>query len=367
MDGEAAAATPSDPAVAWQAVVDGLAAAGRSMAEQVRGLTAVEKADGYRALLRALNNQLGRFEVDRADPELLPFNGWREKMFMDNPDFLYWVADVDDSRSYRITGHVGDAVHTSITAYTASGIVDASAGARLDHASLDLDDAGRFVVTASRDRPASGTWLPLPDGANAIWVRGFYDDVRHDRHGEVRIEAVDTPTAAPDIEPDRFAHRLRRLGRGVDATARGIAVSVAGDLALPNHVRVWEEMRGGAAFTEPEIHYQRGAWRLAAGEALELVVSPVPCRYWNLMLYSRFLNSLDHRHRPVSLTGGRAVAEANGTVRVVLAPTDPSVPNWLDTEGREFGIFVLRWLQAEQPPELPALRVVALDSIRGAR
>jgi hypothetical protein len=122
-------------------------------------------------------------------------------------------------------------------------------------------------------------------------------------------------------------------------------------------------MQGGAAFTEPGIHYLRGAWRLAPGEALVLEGEAVPCRYWNALLYSRFLNSLDHRHRRVSLTGSR-VALRDGRYRLVLAAEDPGVPEWLDTEGRPFGLFVLRWLQPEREPALPEARVVPLAELR---
>ena len=99
----------------WSELVDSLGEAGARLAAITEDLGPVEAADGYRALLRALNNQLGRFEVDRERPELVPFNGWREKFFMDNPDFRYWVADVRDDRRYRITGTVGDAAYQSIT------------------------------------------------------------------------------------------------------------------------------------------------------------------------------------------------------------------------------------------------------------
>jgi hypothetical protein len=234
-----------DLAAAFDAFVEGLGAAGRALDEQTRGLSREERADGHRALVRAVLNQLGRFEVDRADPELVPFNRWREKLFMDNPDFLYWVADIDASFRYRIRGRVGDAVHTSITAYAARGLADAKASSRLDHASLDLDPEGRFEVIAARERPASGTWLALPDGANAIWVRGFYDDVRRDRHGSVEIQPLDPVPAPPVIEPDRFVHRLTRLGTGLAATVRGIAAATSDDFARPNQVRDWTEMQGG--------------------------------------------------------------------------------------------------------------------------
>jgi hypothetical protein len=61
----------------------------------------------------------------------------------------------------------------------------------------------------------------------------------------------------------------------------------------------------------------------------------------------------------VSLTGAR-LAQRGGRYRLVLAAEDPGVPGWLDTEGRPFGLFVLRWLRPARPPELPDVRVLPL-------
>jgi hypothetical protein len=94
---------------AWTALVDGLRDAGDRLARDTAPLDAVEQADAFRALLRAMGNLLGRLEVDRERPELVAFNGWRQKFLMDNPDFRYWVADVRADRRYRITGNRGDA------------------------------------------------------------------------------------------------------------------------------------------------------------------------------------------------------------------------------------------------------------------
>lgn len=349
---------------AWRDFVASLATAGERMDEQTRDLSPLERADGFRALVRALHNQLARFEVDRDRPEMVAFNGWRQKFFMDNPDFLYWVADVRDDRRYRIRGERGAAAFLSITAYAAGGLAEAAASARLDDDSLTFDAAGRFDVIASRERPAVGDWLPLPQGANAIWVRQFYADAERDLLGSCTIEALDTAPPPPVIEPERFARHLGRLGKTVSRAASVMAAAAA--LEAPNQVREWSEMQGGAVFTEPGIHYQRGAWQLAPGEALVLEGEVVPCRYWNAMLYSRFLNSLDHRHRRVSLTGERA-ARADGRYRIVLAAEDPGVDHWLDTEGRPFGLFVLRWLRPERPPALPTLRVTSVADLRGER
>jgi len=354
-DGQSAAA-------AWREFVAGLGEAGERLARQTEPLSADEQADGFRALLRALHNQLARFEVDRERPELVPFNGWRQKLFMDNPDFLYWVADIRADRRYRVTGTRGDAAFVSLTAYAASGLVSAEAMARLDADSLSFDEAGRFSVTLSAERPVYGDWLRLPEAASAVWVRQFYEDIHRDVLGTCAIEPLDAGPPPPFSEPDRFARRLARLGPTLSRVAAAWAAGEAEGRVRPNQVWHWSEMQGGAAFTEPGIHYLRGAWRLEPGEALVLDGEAVACRYWNVLLYSRFLNSLDHRHRQVSLTGSR-VPLHGGRYRLVLAASDPGVASWLDTEGRPFGLFVLRWLHPVRPPTLPEARVLPLAEV----
>jgi hypothetical protein len=123
-------------------------------------------------------------------------------------------------------------------------------------------------------------------------------------------------------------------------------------------------MTGGAVYTEPGIHYVRGGWQLAEDEALVIEGEVPRCRYWNVLLYSRFLNSLDHRHRRVSATGATATL-TGARYRFVLAARDPVLAgaDWLDTEGRPFGIVVMRFLQPDSEPKLPAARKVRLADL----
>ena len=81
---------------------------------------------GWRCCVHA-QNLLGRFEIDRDVPELVPFNGWREKFFMDNPDYRYWITDIRDDDDYRITGNVGDSVYQSMTVYAGTNIATTTA------------------------------------------------------------------------------------------------------------------------------------------------------------------------------------------------------------------------------------------------
>jgi len=333
------------------------------------GLDQVERADGFRALLRGLNNQLGRFEVDRERPELVGFNGWREKMYMDNPDFRYFVADIRDDHRYRVTGALGDAAYLSVTVYRSDGGLDAAAAARLDSDSIDLDDDGGFeVLLVPGPERADRNGIELPAGARSVWVRFFHNDVANDEPGSCRIEPLDPPDHPdhePPIDPDRFAHHLRRLGKEMSAFPSVFEHAMRHDLEAPNEVRAWSEMAGGAAFTEPNIAYLRGSWHLEDGEALVIEGEAPQCRYWNILLYSRFLNSLDYRSRRVSCTGATA-GIIDGHYRFVLAARDPGGSgDWLDTEGRPFGLFVLRFLQPAPEPALPSVRVVPLEEIEG--
>ncbi len=356
-----------DAHAAWNELVEGMRTAGDHLAADTAGLDPVQRADAFRALLRGLNNQLGRFEVDRERPELVAFNGWREKMFMDNPDFRYWVADIRDDRSYRITGSIGDAVYQSVTVYSSTGPLTATAEARLDSDSTTFEADGGFELTLSRHAPSDGSaWLELPEGSTVLWVRQFHHDAANDRLGWCRIDPLEDPPPSPTIDATRFDRHLGRLGKGLAAFPAIWSASIRDDLTAPNTVRHWSEMAGGAAFTEPDIHYLRGSWQLDHGEALVIEGAAPPSRYWNVLLYSRFLNSLDHRSRSVSRTDGTASVR-NGRYRFVLSATHPATANprwedpavvgdWLDTEGRPFGLFVFRFLQPASQPELPAVR-----------
>ncbi|HVX19609.1 MAG TPA: hypothetical protein VHA73_16420 [Acidimicrobiales bacterium] len=346
----------------WIAVGDAVHRAGERLAQLTAHLDDRERADGFRALTRALNNHLSRLERDRERPELVSFNGWREKFFMDNPDFRYWVADIRDDRRYRLSGAVGDSVFQSITVYRGDGL-GAVATARVDTDTLDIDAGGRFEVTLAPSDPGVGTWLPLEPGVTMVWVRHFHEDVDHDRLGDCTIEPHDPPATPTAFDAHDVQRQLRRLAASISIVPEVFEATWKAEEGRANQLRHWSEMSGGAAFTEPGIHYVRGAWSLGADEALVIRGSAVPSRYWNILLYSRYLNSLDYRSRTVSRTSGTARL-VDGRYGFVLAARQPAGDlDWLDTEGRQFGLVVMRWLLPEEPVPLPEVRVCHVDEV----
>ena len=165
---------------AWNALADGLRDAGRKLAEATAHLDAPERTDGFRALLRALNNQLGRLETDTERPEFVPFNGWREKFFMDNPDCRYWITDIRDDRRYLITGNVGDSAFQSVTVYSGTGVADAAAVAR-----VDTDDLSNRLCVATIERGGTVRSVVRHEGhLEQVFLR--YAAERDDRVGTGR-------------------------------------------------------------------------------------------------------------------------------------------------------------------------------------
>jgi hypothetical protein len=80
-------------------------------------------------------------------------------------------------------------------------------------------------------------------------------------------------------------------------------------------------------------------------------------------LWNRFLQTLDYANRPVSRNRAQTTLEPDGSFRMVLAHRDPGHPNWIDTEGRLFGIVFWRFMLAEGPIETPRAEVVPFAEV----
>ena len=76
-----------------------------------------------------------------------------------------------------------------------------------------------------------------------------------------------------------------------------------------------------------------------------------------------WLESGDFDQRQTSLNGEQSHVDPDGRVRIVLAHTDPGVPNWLDTEGRRRGMLIYRWVWSRDAPT-PVARVVKPENVR---
>jgi hypothetical protein len=103
---------------------------------------------------------------------------------------------------------------------------------------------------------------------------------------------------------------------------------------------------------------------LAPDQALVMAGRWPPCRCANVDLWNRFQQTFDYANRQVTLNRKQTHLEPDGSFRIVIAHEDPGVPNWLDTEGRPFGMVFWRFFLPEGPIETPRTELVTLNDLR---
>jgi hypothetical protein len=117
---------------------------------------------------------------------------------------------------------------------------------------------------------------------------------------------------------------------------------------------------GLAAF---DAAYSMAPYAFGPDDALVMTGRWPACRSAHVCLWNRHLQTYDYAQRPVSRNRASTRLEPDGSFRIVLAHRDPGVPNWIDTEGRPFGIVFWRFMLPEGPIETPQARVVPLADL----
>jgi hypothetical protein len=249
---------------------------------------------------------------------------------------------------------------------------------------LDLGPGGEvdllFVPAAApgdppEDRPEDtppANVIELVAGTGQVAVRETFFDRRHDAQAELRLELVGE-VPPPILHPDELAARLDFAAlflQFVAATAVNMWADTAnninsfGGTAGAAHVEAQDdEVR---SHSDADMTYHGGRWVLGDGEALVVTVhEPVDeFLYWGLTIASPWMESYDYRYTTTSLNNRRAERSAAGDWHLIIAPTDPGVPNWLDTGERREGYMIVRWVLADGPPH-PTCEIVPIAELVG--
>ena len=72
------------------------------------------------------------------------------------------------------------------------------------------------------------------------------------------------------------------------------------------------------------------------------------------------MQTLDYETRTISLNRAQAVQDAEGNFEIVVAHRDPGRPNWLDTEGRPYGLMFWRFQLPEEDIQPLETEVITL-------
>ena len=342
----------------------------------------VERAEGYRHLSRLLS-ACEEWFLQKADPARPAFTRvmtpWR-KFIGDNPDTLYDVAPVAPGLDYRLQGQRNGACYVGLTVYGRDAAGNITLLAQLaDHEFFEPD--GTFDLAVGGERPdADSAWLPVPDGAESLWVRQYFRDRDRDepaRFTFTRRYPVEPP--AP-LDEETVAAALTRIGSfmtdtldAVTTVSRMMAASPNAPIMAGAEFEVADDPAAEAteletllmklartSYPTPDNQYA-GVWfQLEPDEALIVTGTPPSnARYWGFQLANRWQESLDFVAHQVCLNDEQITLEPDGSYRVVVSATDPGGGNWLDTAGHRSGMVNIRALLADGLDD-PSFAVVPL-------
>ncbi len=332
-------------------------------------------ADGHRYLMHVLQTGL-RLHLE-SDPELPRFQrivSPTQKSLGDNPDGIYYEAAIRGDRSYRVRGKMNGAVYASLTVEGgggAGGAYPTGVAATINSDEFEVDAEGRFELRLGPEAPARNG-LRLPPNARSLTTRHYFEEPRPVagdplRHVDLVIEPTQDPGPPPTANDARIAAGVRR----VIAYIKGLTLGMGrpGERPLPawvsttpNHFNA-PAKPGRLAFAAVDIAYSMAPYRLGPDEALLLTGTFPRCRFANVVLWNRFLQTYDYLHRPISRNRAQTRLEADGSYRFVVAHRDPGAPNWLDTEGRESGIIYWRFMLPEGAIQTPLAKLVKWSEV----
>ena len=320
--------------------------------------------EGYQWLTTILGVALDCYVwADSARPELVELTSPTRRWGGDNSDAYYRYAAIDPAGTYRIAGVKGDAEYIAITVY--GGPDDGRWSTRIvgtaNNLTMPMKRDGSFeLVIGPHVEPGPSTLRLEPD-AVALVTRDYLIEPRTGTQTTWSIERVDAPDAPPRLTDTDLAVRMRRARSFlVDLMAIFPLATDAGSNVVEEPYGVPEVTYGWAA---GDAAYAMGSYSLADGEALVIEGRSPRCVFWNLCLWNPFLQTYDYRYEDVTINGGQCAYEADGSWRIVVAATDPGVPNWLSTAGHTQGRLWFRWFLPESTPERPTTRVVLVAAL----
>jgi len=334
-------------------------------------------ADSLRTLVAHLGTGIElQFDQSTATPTFREIvTPWR-KSLGDNADARYWDAPVDPDGTYEITGNIAGAVYVSFTVEEGSqdGSFPTSTAGVINDTDFDVGPDGDFTIRMGPGESAPNG-MALGPGASRLTVRYYWEDelsphLQPAADARLAIRLVDGTVDPGPRHPDdaSIAASLRRLDRYLDTRVfktRTDEESPAFVSRVPNEF-VAPVVPGDHALAAIDAHYSMAPYLLGPDEALVVRGRWPTCRCANVNLWTKNLATFDYSRHQVSLNRAQTAADDEGRFVVVISAEDPGVDNWLDTEGRAFGMVFWRFLLAEGEVEQLESEVLHTADVRAA-
>ena len=308
------------------------------------------------------------------------------KLIGDNPDAQYHIASLrshdgpDSQRSvpkeFIVEGCRGATIYFSFSVHTPGDGSGLSSGAfervvtDINDESIRFDKRGCFKLHLSAANPGEdalkgATWLETPEDASSLVTRHYFNTWPPGAMSQT-VELSIRPAIAPKKEhaPEPVADELiaYRLDLANDFIRRHTILMPQPDpttappffALLPNKIGIPQKWkRGEEGMGAVDIAYAAGRFRLEDGEALILKGAVPRCRFGNVVLWNRFLQTFDYSDYDMHPVFHTLETPSNGQeyapFTIVLSKQRPEnyEGKWMYTEGRPMGTVFFRFLLPE--------------------
>jgi hypothetical protein len=309
-------------------------------------------AEARRVMLHTLMHALqGWLEADPARPFFASFTNQHKKLLGDNPDARYFSAVIDDQHSYRIRGNLACATYTSFTIELGAGSDGSGIGSTLNDTQFTADKNGDYEIILSKEK-VDGNWMPMSKGASSLTTRHYYENklsINNDRMHHIPLDISNREKVPPRPSPNdaEIAAGIRRVTTFVkgNVIAMNSENSPAWVSRIPNQFAPpkKDDSHNDITYAARDNVYSMAPFVLAPDQALLIRGQFPKCRFSNVVLFNRFLQTFNYEERTISLNRAQTVQDAQGKFEMIVAHKDPGRPNWLDTEGRPYGIMFWRF------------------------
>ena len=331
--------------------------------------SAQDLAEGYDYLAGSIRASLQMaWAYERDFPFFVRSTGPYTKLGLDNPDTLYFHANIRDDAEYVVTGRRGTTADLSFQVlngdYTPVDVPDSLAA--FDDREIDVAADGSFEIRFGPARDGAGrNHFTLGAGSAMLVVREVFSDWARERPGTLRIHRADTLGRAPAaVDTDLMAKRYRVAGKLLLSRLRTfLAFPEWYYLRLPVNTMTEPRTTPGGLATQ---YSAVGHYDLGDDQVMVVTVPASDAPYQGIQLGSMWYVSLDYTHHQTSLTADQARVDPDGRMRFVVSERDPGLANWLERTGHRRGYVQIRWQRLSRelkPADGPEVEVMGVDEL----
>jgi len=293
------------------------------------------------------------------------------KVLMPNVDNVFRIFPVDNLHHYRLTAHPAGPQPIQESLQLLPRLPGEDGWSKVIQEVVDEDihteADGSFTLTIGPE-PSVGqaNHITTTQDAHFILIRDTVQDWGHQTPYRMELTLLDGPASTAPADDATLAREAAALIRQI---APRILQSKGGGFA--NSPGFYQGPAN--ALTSPKIR-EGGRWglsssghfQLADDEVLVMTLDPIGAKYLAVQLASGWLGSLDYLHHTASLNLSQAKPNPDGTLTLVVAPSDPGVANWLDTTGLHEGTLFVRWQKLPEPLDAHAQGVRSVRLVKVA-